>query len=337
MSIPLSRRIAQAALLVAAGATPLVAAGAASAAELAPHGSDLGAGISKLDGIHSDSTIKGEAHNVGQALGTTGSMLAGTAIPATADVAGIAAANMLPSTEEATQTLDNPASALTQATTHGSGPLADTLTKLGRVTPLGHLVPGAANRSVPTFGMPGGIGQHAPSLAQAPKLPSVSGVDQLVTPDMLANPLSATDRLAQRVPAASGLAGQLPSQQQLTGALPATTDHLTGALSAADLSSAPSTERLEAALPDTAGLVGAVPAAHGLTNDLSGVDQLTHTVPGDADLAHPADSLDAGHLTTLEGQATGATHRLSSLPDLSNVTTALSGVAGALHHLPSVG
>lgn len=59
MSLPLSRRIAQAALLVAAGATPLVAAGSASASQLVPQGTDLAQGISRLDGVTSHSNLKG--------------------------------------------------------------------------------------------------------------------------------------------------------------------------------------------------------------------------------------------------------------------------------------
>ncbi|MGC0312654.1 hypothetical protein [Kitasatospora acidiphila] len=332
MSLPLSRRIARAALLVAAGATPLAAAGAASAADLMPKGTDLGAGISKLDGITSSSTVKGEAHQVGQALGKTGSVLAATALPATADLAGMAAAQTLPSTEDAARTVADPGTALTNATTNGSGPLADTLGKVSRLTPLGHLLPGAAPRSMPL-----GVGQ--PVTPHAPAMPSVTGVDKLVSGDALSNPLGAAHHLTQQVPAASGLTTQLPTQDRLVSALP-NPDHLTGALPAGDLSSTPSTQQLTQAVPSTATLADVAPATHGLAGHLTAADQLTHAVPA-ADLTHPTEAVDAAHLTALAGQATSATHRLSSLPDLSGVnalaTSLGGGVTNALHHLPSVG
>ncbi|WP_372495812.1 hypothetical protein [Kitasatospora humi] len=334
MSLPLSRRIARAALLVAAGATPLAAAGAASAADLMPKGTDLGAGISKLDGVTSSSTIKGEAHQVGQALGRTGSVLAATALPATADIAGMAAAQTLPSTEDAVRTLADPGSALTSAATNGSGPLANTLGKVSRLTPLGHVLPGAAPRS-----MPFGVGQPAAAVPHAPAMPSVTGVDKLVNGDSLSNPLGEADHLAQQVPAASGLAGQLPTQDRVVSALPSP-DRVTGVLPTGDLSSAPDVQQLTQAVPSTAKLADVAPATHGLSGQLTAADQLTHALPA-TDLAHPAEALDAAHLTTLEGQATGATHRLGSLPDLSGVshlaTSIGGGVTNALHHLPSVG
>jgi hypothetical protein len=330
MSLPLSRRIARAALLVAAGATPLAAAGAASAAELLPHSTDLGSGISKLDGVTSASTLRGEAHNVGEVLGTTGALVARTAIPAAADAVGMAAADTVPGTDQATQTLANPTAALNGATTDGSGPLADTLSKVTRLTPLGHLLP-ASHRAMPFAANP------AAGLAHAPKMPTVNGVEkltgELAAPDTLNNPLGAAGRLAREIPATSGLADQLPTRDQVAGALPSA-DRLAGALATTDLSSAPSTTQLGNAVPDTAPLAGALPATHGLANDLTAADQLTHGLPT-ADLAHPADAVDTDHLASLAGRANGATHRLSTLPDLGAVTSVVTGVTGVLHHLPS--
>ncbi|MBH0244931.1 hypothetical protein I3W98_21880, partial [Streptomyces cavourensis] len=60
MSLPLTRRIARTALLIAAGAAPVVgAAGAASAAEL-PRTPDLG-GLTALDGAGLGNTVDGAA------------------------------------------------------------------------------------------------------------------------------------------------------------------------------------------------------------------------------------------------------------------------------------
>ncbi|MEV6791056.1 ATP-binding protein [Streptomyces sp. NPDC051320] len=73
MSLSLTRRIARTALLIAAGAAPVVgAAGAASAAEL-PQAPNLG-GVTALDGAGLSNTVDGTAHTAaGQAVGTVGS------------------------------------------------------------------------------------------------------------------------------------------------------------------------------------------------------------------------------------------------------------------------
>ncbi|NEC23484.1 ATP-binding protein, partial [Streptomyces parvus] len=81
MSLPLTRRIARAALLIAAGATPVVgAAGAASAAEL-PQTPNLG-GLTALDGANAGDTLDSAARQGTQAAGETGGRLVGTALPA---------------------------------------------------------------------------------------------------------------------------------------------------------------------------------------------------------------------------------------------------------------
>ncbi|MEU0065704.1 ATP-binding protein, partial [Streptomyces albidoflavus] len=72
MSLPLSRRIARAALLVAAAAAPVAgAAGAANAAEL-PVGSNL-SGLTALDGEGLGNTLDGAAQGATGAAGKTGS------------------------------------------------------------------------------------------------------------------------------------------------------------------------------------------------------------------------------------------------------------------------
>jgi hypothetical protein len=315
MSLPLSRRIAQAALLVAAGATPLVAAGSASADQLVPKGTDLGSGISKLDGVTSASTLKGETHQVGQALGKTGSVLSGTAVPAAADATGMAATTALPQTDRVVPNLADP----TGATTTGGGPLADTVAKLSGLTPLGGgLLPGAAPRAMPQAAMP--LMDHA-ALPHAPAMPTVSGLDKVLNPQTLGNPLAATGTLAGQIPATSSLAGQLPSQDRVLGAVPA-----------APVLTDDGLDRV----PATAPLADALPATHGLAGNLAGLDQLGHALPA-ADLQHPTAAADAAHLDALHGQAMGATHRLGGLPDLGGVLGQLTGATGALNHLPAVG
>jgi len=105
MSLPLTRRIAQAALLVAATAAPLAAAGAASATEVVPQ-TDLGAGVTKLADVpNSGDTVQGATHELGQMVGTTGSAALAAGGPAVGDAAGHTAAQTLPSTEQLTSHL----------------------------------------------------------------------------------------------------------------------------------------------------------------------------------------------------------------------------------------
>ena len=95
MSFPLTRRIAQAALIVAAGAVPVVAAvGTASAAEL-PQTADLG-GLTQLDGDSLASTVQDVAHQTGQQAGGTGSEAVAAGIPTAADTLGATTAAAVP-------------------------------------------------------------------------------------------------------------------------------------------------------------------------------------------------------------------------------------------------
>ncbi|MFD7640129.1 hypothetical protein ACFV4P_05720 [Kitasatospora sp. NPDC059795] len=101
MSLPLTRRIAQAALIVAATAAPLAAAGAASATEVVPQ-TDLGAGVTKLANVpNSGDTVQGATHELGQMVGTTGSAALAAGGPAAGDAAGSTVAHTLPSTDDA--------------------------------------------------------------------------------------------------------------------------------------------------------------------------------------------------------------------------------------------
>lgn len=89
MSLPLPRRIAQAALLLGAAAAPLVGAGAAHAA--APQ-QGLG-GLSRLD---LGGNVKGASHEATTLAGTTGTQSLRTALPATDHVVGTLSSGHLP-------------------------------------------------------------------------------------------------------------------------------------------------------------------------------------------------------------------------------------------------
>ncbi|MFD5429931.1 glycosyltransferase, partial [Streptomyces sp. NPDC127084] len=81
MSLPLTRRIARAALLVAAGAAPVVgAAGSASAVDLAPT-HDLGGGLTQLDGVAVGDATDGTAQKATATAQEAGGKLVGTALP----------------------------------------------------------------------------------------------------------------------------------------------------------------------------------------------------------------------------------------------------------------
>ncbi|WP_329567315.1 hypothetical protein [Kitasatospora sp. NBC_01266] len=322
MSLPLSRRIAQAALLVAAGATPLVAAGSASASQLVPQGTDLAQGISRLDGVTSHSNLKGEAHQLGQALGTTGAVLSGTALPAATDAAATAASDKLPDSEK----LLGPLGHHDGSTTATDGQLAE-LGKLTALTPLGGVLPSAAQRSMPaTSSMPGLPASPLSGVGSLPAPPTVTGVDKVVNAETLNHPVTATSQLAGQIPATSSLAGSLPSEDRLASALPAT-DRLTGSL--------PSTGNTLGSVPMVDKLAGQLPATQQL-GALPSTDQLAHGAPNTGDLLHPAQAADALHLQQLSDQTGDSTHRLGGLPDLGAVSNLLGGLGGTTQHLPTV-
>ncbi|MGF1425410.1 hypothetical protein [Kitasatospora sp. LaBMicrA B282] len=275
MSLPLSRRIAQAALLVAAGATPLVAAGAASADQLAKPGTDLGAGVSKLDGVTSTSTVTGEAHSATRALGTTGSVLTGMVLPMATGAAGTAANGLL---ADPTSSLGGPAELVAdhtkQGTSQGSGQ-GDTTAATGELTDaVGKFAPAAqgplhaasANRSMPMSapglsGAPGMPGVSGKPVVGAPKIDTgakvsealdkaTGGLDRMLNGELLSdNPVDGVRQLTTRVPATHGLGTQIPD----TGKVSAAAEELTGSLSGREQL----TDSLPPAVEHT---LGAVPA-----------------------------------------------------------------------------
>ncbi|MFI9600734.1 ATP-binding protein [Streptomyces sp. NPDC004069] len=91
MSLPLTRRIARAALLVAAGAAAGVgAAGAAGAAPELPATPNLG-GLTALDGASVGTTVDGAAHHVAGVAGDSGGKVVQQATPVARKAAGEAA------------------------------------------------------------------------------------------------------------------------------------------------------------------------------------------------------------------------------------------------------
>ncbi|WSV68097.1 ATP-binding protein [Streptomyces sp. NBC_01012] len=80
MSLPLTRRIARAALLIAAAAPVVGAAGAAGAAGL-PQTPALG-GLTQLDGAGLSSTLDSTSKQGSQVANETGGKVVGTALPA---------------------------------------------------------------------------------------------------------------------------------------------------------------------------------------------------------------------------------------------------------------
>ncbi|MFE3906242.1 ATP-binding protein, partial [Streptomyces sp. NPDC059153] len=100
MSLPLTRRIARAALLIAAGAAPVVgAAGAAGAAEL-PQAPELG-GLTTVDGAGLGKTVDGASQQGTKAAGETGGKIVGTTLPAAGKTVDKAGAQAAPTVQKA--------------------------------------------------------------------------------------------------------------------------------------------------------------------------------------------------------------------------------------------
>ncbi|WP_326767659.1 ATP-binding protein [Streptomyces sp. NBC_01591] len=100
MSLPLTRRIARAALLIAAGAAPVVgAAGAAGAAEL-PQTPDLG-GLTTVEGAGLGKTVDSASQQGTEAAGDTGGKIVGTTLPAASKTVGKAGAETTPAVQKA--------------------------------------------------------------------------------------------------------------------------------------------------------------------------------------------------------------------------------------------
>ncbi|MCI0385234.1 ATP-binding protein [Streptomyces sp. CNQ085] len=96
MSLPLSRRIARTALLVAAGAASAVgAAGSANAAELLPPAKNLG-GVSNLDGANLGDTIDDTSRRASTQVAETGSEAVKKTVPTAGRTVGAAGKAAVP-------------------------------------------------------------------------------------------------------------------------------------------------------------------------------------------------------------------------------------------------
>ena len=98
MSLPLSRRIVQAAFVVAAGAVPAVLAGSASAATMLPNVPELG-GLSQPDSGNLGGNLQHATHETGKLAGAGASTTVGAAVPAVADATGATASKAIPATD----------------------------------------------------------------------------------------------------------------------------------------------------------------------------------------------------------------------------------------------
>ncbi|MFD8701429.1 hypothetical protein ACFV1W_02250 [Kitasatospora sp. NPDC059648] len=233
MSHPLTRRIAQAALVVAAGATPLVAAGSASALggdALLPK-SDLAAPLGQLTNTDTGSTLQHTTHQLGQAAGTTGAATVAAGVPASADAAGNIVAQQLPEANEKASSLTAPVDQ-TAATT---GQLSGVTPKVAS-TLAGKLGEAVTGKGMGTRSATAGTG-------------AIGG-------------LSRTGALTQGLPGADKLSSAVPGTNAVTDALP------TSAVERA-LPLGPVEHALPDGLPatDVLGL-----AEHGSANRLGGAD-----------------------------------------------------------------
>ncbi|MFD7614471.1 ATP-binding protein [Streptomyces sp. NPDC059828] len=209
MSLPLTRRIARAALLVAAGAAPVVgAAGSASAVDLAPT-HDLGGGLTQLDGVAVGDATDGTAQKAATTATEAGGKLVGTALPVASGTFTQAARGSAPAAEEtAGQTVDSATTALDQATSNQHGlPAAGTLAAG---------VP-AAGTTLPADALP------ADPMATTPIPAHTLPAQALPTDTLTATPLPATPIPANAVPATPLPMTALPVDTLPANTLPANT------------------------------------------------------------------------------------------------------------------
>ncbi|MFD0278436.1 hypothetical protein ACFVHB_31630 [Kitasatospora sp. NPDC127111] len=246
MSHPLTRRIAQAALLVAAGATPLVAAGSASAADALLPKSDLAAPLGQLTNTDAGSTLQHTTHELGQAAGGTGAATVAAGVPATADATGNIVAHQLPEANEKagslTAPVDKTAATTGQLSTITPKVAATLADKLGEAVTGGH---GATGRSAGAAANP------------------VGGLSQ-------------TAGLTQNLPGAGSLAGAVPGANAVTDALPL--GAVSRALPAEATSALPGADVLGLAEHGSANRLGG--ADLGPNSPLSGLSPITGLLNG---------------------------------------------------------
>ncbi|MGW4896413.1 hypothetical protein ACWEQL_29800 [Kitasatospora sp. NPDC004240] len=241
MSHPLTRRIAQAALLAAAAATPLAAAGTASAADALLPKSDLAAPLGQLSNTNTGSTLQNTTHELGQAAGATTAATVAAGVPATADATGNIVAQQLPQANKDAGSLTAPVDS-TASTTGQLGTVAPKVAS-GLTGKLGEAVTGH-----------GATGRSA---------------------DASTNPvggLSQTAGLTQGLPGAQSLSGAVPGTDALTAALP------TGALERALPADVPGADLLGLGEHGSAHRLGG--ADLGPNSPLAGLSGLTGPLQG---------------------------------------------------------
>ncbi|WP_443077479.1 hypothetical protein [Streptomyces sp. SP17BM10] len=251
MSHPLTRRIAQAALVVAAGATPLVAAGSASALggdALLPK-SDLAAPLGQLTNTDAGSSLQHTTHQLGEAAGTTGAATVAAGVPASADAAGNIVAHQLPEANEKASSLTAPVDQ-TAATT---GQLSAVTPKVASALAgkLGEAVTGkgAGTRSAAASPV-GGLAQTGAVTKQVPSLGGLTNGVPSTNAVTDALPLGSVERSLP----AGGLAGALPGADVLGLAEHGSANRLGGA----DLGPNNPLSGLTGALGPVGGLLGGV-------------------------------------------------------------------------------
>ncbi|MFD9813075.1 ATP-binding protein [Streptomyces sp. NPDC059080] len=106
MSLPVTRRIARAALLVAASAAPVVAAAGSATAAPLPSATDLG-GLTTLDSPHTSETVDQVAHEGVGLVNEAGGAAAGKLAPALVETAGPLVQRAAPTTQHAADTVGN--------------------------------------------------------------------------------------------------------------------------------------------------------------------------------------------------------------------------------------
>ncbi|MFD8083351.1 hypothetical protein ACFV4F_16830 [Kitasatospora sp. NPDC059722] len=250
MSHPLTRRIAQAALVVAAGATPLVAAGSASALggdALLPK-SDLAAPLGQLTNTDAGSSLQHTTHQLGEAAGTTGAATVAAGVPASADAAGNIVAHQLPEANEKASSLTAPVDQ-TAATT---GQLSAVTPKVASALAgkLGEAVTGKAMGTRSAASPVGGLAQTGSVAKQVPSLGSLTNGVPSTSAVTDALPLGSVERSLP----AGGLAGAVPGADVLGLAEHGSANRLGGA----DLGPNNPLSGVTGALGPIGGLLGAV-------------------------------------------------------------------------------
>ncbi|MEU5973385.1 ATP-binding protein [Streptomyces sp. NPDC047315] len=143
MSLPLTRRIARAALLVAAGAAPVLgAAGSAGAVDLG-QAAPLG-GLTALDANGVSGAVDGAAQQTTELAGATGGKAVEQTVPAAGKAIGGAGKKAAPAAQETAGDAAGSAGGLLGET---AGAATDSLGSSG-------LAPGSLGGGLPTQGLP---------------------------------------------------------------------------------------------------------------------------------------------------------------------------------------